>query len=212
MAATLVLIAMVGLAGSAVSSGHTGWIEARPEPVGRVRVELVEVARLNDVESQIVRDQLTLIWQQEGIEVAFVTSSPTAAARPPLRLVFTDVPIQASAATGTLCALGSIRFVNGVPEPELLVSVTTVREFVRRARPEQSPGVRMLMAARILGRVAAHEMGHYLLGEAGHRPAGLMRARFDGADLLAPHVKPFAPPRREHLVAGLAQFADEAAR
>jgi hypothetical protein len=59
----------------------------------------------------------------------------------------------------------------------------------------------MLEAARIMGRVAAHEMGHYLLADARHQPEGLMRARFDGADLLAPNLKPFRPPSRRQFAA-----------
>ena len=33
-----------------------------------------------------------------------------------------------------------------------------------------------------------------------------MRAKFDGADLLAPHLKPFAPPERHGSLAGLAHL------
>lgn len=212
MAAFLVLITCLGFLGTSapVPSSETQATEARPGIVARVPVELVERVRLTDVELETVRDQLGSIWRQEGIEVVFLTSPPAPPAGPHLRLVLADVPIQPSAETRNLCALGSIRFVNGTPEPELLVSVTTVRDFVRRALPGHSPGVRLLVAARIIGRVAAHEMGHYLLHDAGHQPTGLMRARMDGADLLAPHLKPFAPPRRARLYSGLALFAGEA--
>ena len=42
-----------------------------------------------------------------------------------------------------------------------------------------------LEAARIMGRVAAHELGHYLLADTQTSARrDLMRARFDGADLL----------------------------
>ena len=56
-----------------------------------------------------------------------------------------------------------------------------------------------LEAARIIGRVAAHELGHYLLADPRHQPTGLMRARFDGAELLGPHLKPFKPPAQPAL-------------
>jgi hypothetical protein len=104
-----------------------------------------------------------------------------------------------------------IRFVEGVPQRQFRVSVTAAREFVRQARPEWPSAIRTLVAARIMGRVAAHELGHYLLGESGHRARGLMRARFDGADLLGPHLGAFAPPHRAEVEAGLTRAATAAA-
>jgi hypothetical protein len=89
----------------------------------------------------------------------------------------------------------------------LTVSVGAIREFVRQARPGQSPGLQMLYAARIAGRVAAHEMGHYLLGDKQHRARGLMRTRFDGDELFAPRLEPFAAPPRDQLAEGFARLA-----
>ena len=123
-----------------------------------------------------------------------------------LRLVLTDTASRRTA-TRDPCAFGLIRFLNGTPEPEMNVFVSTIREFVRDARPGQSPGVQTLEAARIMGRVAAHEMGHYLLADTRHQPEGLMRARFDGADLLGPNLKPFKPPSRRQFTA-VARIAD----
>jgi hypothetical protein len=85
----------------------------------------------------------------------------------------------------------------------LRVSLTAAREFVRQARPDWPSAIQTLVAARVIGRVAAHEVGHYLLAESGHRSAGLMRAHFDGAELLGPHLGAFAPPHRADVEAGL---------
>jgi hypothetical protein len=178
-------------------------------PTERLTVHVVQAIPVSDAEVETIRDQLTRIWRQEGIAIDLVTSRPAPGS---LRILLTEAPIRASFGVSGLCALGATSFTNGRPEPELIVSVSAVREFVRRAQPDSSSGVRSLIAARVMGRVAAHELGHYLLAETGHRPRGLMRARFDGASLLAPHLGPFLPPPRPDVEAGLVRASGVAAR
>lgn len=52
---------------------------------------------------------------------------------------------------------------------------------------------------QILGHAIAHEFGHLLLGTMGHSPTGLMRARWDRADLLLATVErlKFTPQQSE---------------
>jgi len=181
-------------------------IRERPAHMPRVSIEVIRAPSVTVVEVDAIRDQITRIWSQEGVEVGF-SSFQSELGEVHLRLALADTAGRRPAATRDSCAFGSIRFINGTPEPEMNVFVSTIREFVRNARPVQSPGVQTLEAARIMGRVAAHEMGHYLLADARHQPEGLMRARFDGADLLAPHLKPFRPPSRRQFAA-VARIAD----
>ena len=47
------------------------------------------------------------------------------------------------------------------------------------------PSRREAFLGRALGRVFAHELGHVLLGTRAHAAAGLMRATFSPADLVA---------------------------
>jgi hypothetical protein len=162
---------------------------------------MVQRMRLSDAENETVRDQVRRIWRQQDVHIVFTSGEATPGERH-LRVVLIDTPV-IGAATSNLCTLGAIRFVNGVPEPELTVNVAAAREFVRRARPEVLPAVQTLMAARIVGRAAAHELGHYLLEDPGHRPSGLMRARFNGVDLLGGRLDAFAPPDRTEIAAAL---------
>lgn len=186
----------------------TGWVEGRPAantPREMVSLQLIVAATLSRPEIDGARDQLTRIWEPAGIDVNLSTTidSATVSGHPgQVRLVLSDRAIRVDSSNGSLCALGVIHFVDGLPQPEMTVSVTRVREFVRRARPEQSGALQSLLVARIIGRVAAHELGHYLLANTSHTASGLMRAKFDGADLLAPHLQPFAPPERAELGVG----------
>jgi hypothetical protein len=164
---------------------------------------------LTKAELEMVQDQLTRIWHQEGIAVELTASAPAPGG---LRLVFSGDLIRVAPAARNVCDLGVIRFTDGAPEPELTVSVTAAREFVREARPEWTPAIRTLIAARVAGRVAAHELGHYLLADSRHRAAGLMRAHFDGTDLLAPALGAFAPPHYADLEAGLIRAMATATR
>ena len=174
-----------------------------------VQITVVQDVPLTKPELDMVQDQLTRIWRQQGVLPELTAS----AMRPGgLRLVFSGSSTRVSPGGPNLCSLGVIHFINGAPEPELTVSLTAVREFVRQAHPEWSPGVQTLIAARIAGRVAAHELGHYLLADSKHRRTGLMRAQFDGSDLLAPLVSPFAPPPHADVEAGLTKALATATR
>src|SRR5690348_3064744 len=121
-----------------------------------VTLMLVPRLQLSDAEIETIRDQVTRIWRQQDVHIVF-TSGEAAPDEGQLRLVLTDAPL-IGPATSNLCALGVIRFVGGRPDPELTVNVAAAREFVRRARPEVLPAVQTLMAARIVGRAAAHEL------------------------------------------------------
>ena len=78
--------------------------------------------------------------------------------------------------------IGAIRFSeDGTPDPLVVVYVDLLKRFLAGVRfvlvPEYRwpPPLRERILGRGLGRVIAHEIGHYLLG-APHAPAGLMRA------------------------------------
>jgi hypothetical protein len=53
------------------------------------------------------------------------------------------------------------------------------------------------LIARAIGRVTAHELGHYLLQNAGHQDRGLMRANYSSRDLVGSWLEPFRVPTAE---------------
>jgi len=189
----------------------SGFGQTRDRAVGPgtcVTVTLAQRLPMSDAETHIVGDQLTRIWRQQDVHV-IVRFGDTLSGKGRLRLVLSSAGVDAEGSMSNLCTLGSIRFVDGRPDPELTVNVVAAREFVRRAHPEILPAVQTLMAARIAGRAAAHELGHYLLEDTAHRRSGLMRARFDGADLLGGRLDAFAPPDRAEVAAGLSRAGED---
>jgi hypothetical protein len=95
---------------------------------------------------------------------------------------------------------GSIRFQrDGEPEPTILLHYDTMITRGLRtislsgAREPQWPGaVRDLVLGRMIGRVVAHEIGHWLLRSRDHSSAGLMRAHQTTDELAAPDRGSFA--------------------
>jgi hypothetical protein len=81
-------------------------------------------------------------------------------------------------------ALGLARRHGARVFPELHV----YQEPVRRIIGQQASAVQF---GRALARVAAHELGHYLLQETPHEETGLMRASFQTAQLASEDSAPF---------------------
>jgi hypothetical protein len=79
----------------------------------------------------------------------------------------------------------------------LLISLPAVTEAVLATEAFDMPvkrlprGLRDRLIAQAIGRVAAHELGHYLLQHAGHHDRGLMRRRYVAAELVGDWLDPF---------------------
>lgn len=94
----------------------------------------------------------------------------------------------------------------GRTAPLLYVSLPAVTETVLGTEAYDMPvkrltrGLRDRLIAQAIGRVAAHELGHYLLQHAGHQDRGLMRPRYSAVELVADWLDPFKVPNAELLV------------
>jgi hypothetical protein len=90
-------------------------------------------------------------------------------------------------------ALGAITFDSGgAPVPTITVFLSDIERFIADARVlgrpslDWPPGLHDQVFGRVLGRVLAHEIGHYLLRSPRHAPNGLMRSLQAVDDLVAP--------------------------
>jgi hypothetical protein len=134
-----------------------------------------------------------IIWSAYGVDIG---THPSRDCRPGNAIAITVTFDDAADRRTTVGSLGSIRFLDGVPEPAIvlyprtiaaLVSATPARRFFVDA-----PGVlRDLILGRVLGRALAHEIGHFLLRSRQHSAVGLMRALHPAADLIEPNRRPF---------------------
>jgi hypothetical protein len=89
--------------------------------------------------------------------------------------------------------LGAIAFApDGAPAPAITVFLTDIERLVTSAHVlglsewQWPPTLRDQLIGRALGRVLAHEIGHYLLRSKGHTADGLMRPQQLADDLISP--------------------------
>ena len=105
----------------------------------------------------------------------------------------------ASPAAGWRGALAAISFdADGMPEPRIRLFLTdfwrssaTTRIF-GQPESEWPQSLREQLVGRVLGRVLAHEIGHFVLRMPRHTAAGLMRSLQFADELVAPSRRAFA--------------------
>jgi hypothetical protein len=145
------------------------------------------------------------IWRAHGVAIVAVppdqAGPPAADARLVVTLARASRP---PAVPGRSERLGAIVFDHdNAPATTLTIDVAAVTAIVARARlggrplDQWPPAGRDVLVGRALGRVLAHEIGHYLLASRVHPAAGLMRAAFDADDLIRPGRRGFGVTARD---------------
>ncbi len=172
-----------------------------------------------DVGFTAMAEEADAIWRPHGVAVRAISLlSPAPPEHEDLRI---DVHLVARVdqAAGGATSLGTIVFQgeDGF-EPTLRIAVSSVGallkdyRFLGRPIAQWPAGTAGAVQWRALGRVLAHELGHYLVGLPAHRSGGLMRTGFDGhtlaaADRTALQLDPIDLPRRRARIMQLSQRA-----
>jgi hypothetical protein len=156
-------------------------------------IVLTGAERFCERDLQRLRDEVSQLWAAAGVTLAWPARPEPTRPHIEARIVWTppDDERRAIDHTGPR-ALGWIPFADGRPTGgPIVISAAAALDLIRAA-PRDGPSIdalpqtirdRLLM--RVLARVLAHEIGHYLLGPE-HTATGLMRTRFSGAHLLEP--------------------------
>jgi hypothetical protein len=135
------------------------------------------------------------IWAAHGVDVHASSENDeerNGAVR--LAVVLADQPSTHLAAG----ALGSILFVDGMPRPTIVMYLNAIDALVSSATVmglndrQLTTEFRDSIVGRVLGRVLAHEIGHYLLRSQTHSREGLMRALQAARDLVGQDRQYFA--------------------
>jgi hypothetical protein len=138
------------------------------------------------------------IWLAQGVVVRAASAGlPPTADTIVLRVIVRRRP--ASAGTHWRGPLASVRFdAAGTPLAEIALYLPDLVEMVERSNAAGSGGdpwptiLHERAIGRAVGRVLAHELGHYLLRSRTHAPSGLMRAVQNTAELVAADGATFA--------------------
>ena len=175
--------------------------------LGAITISVDQAGGLSPEQLQVAIEEMAAIWRDAGVEVTMRRSAdepPATHAVVSFRIVtFSLKPDGRGQPILAWVGIGPDR----VTLPLLFVSLPAITSViaggdygghpVRKLPPE----VTHWLLARAVGRVAAHELGHYLLGRGGHRPRGLMRAAFSPDDLLGSWLGPFRVTEAERAAA-----------
>jgi hypothetical protein len=143
--------------------------------------------------------QAAAIWRPHGVLIAAegdLTACPADAPTESVTVVMTA--INATSAKLRLPRLGQIDFAgDGMPDPEIVIASEYLQQQVERATwsgqplANRPPTLRRQAAGRAIGRVLAHELGHYLLRMPSHGREGLMRPVYSIPALLEPQTRKY---------------------
>lgn len=172
----------------------------------RVDVVLEGVRMTPPVEATAMKE-VTRIWTAYGVDVRAVhRDEPVREGAVRLEVTVVRQPERAADSD----VLGSIRFVEGVPQPAIRMFPDRIAALADAAAPMRmgdalfAPVFRNYTLGRVFGRALAHEIGHFLLRSRTHSHTGLMRAHPPFVELAAFEWHSFALTASE--VSRLASF------
>jgi hypothetical protein len=186
------------LATSLLLGGVAAVGEEAPPPSRRVRLELIRATPVADEALEAALEEAAAIWAPHGVVVLAASAVPAVdrgEGEVTIKVLLRDAPANRvdGRTTSGYRALASLVFLGPTdPGRVMFVSLRSARQTARAAKLERWPAaMQERLAARLLGRAIAHELGHYLLATREHSERGLMRAAFDRRDVLADDLSRF---------------------
>jgi hypothetical protein len=199
---TLIVIALIGMrepSNSAAASERAGSERSGCDGSTLVRrLTFVDQGRTDSATIEIARAEVESIWATAGVRLLWVSGAHGATPRPDAYVVLREGRVTASAMkdawmmrSGWSNQLGWVRFDRHGARSHLLeVSLANVRLSLMYAwyddarLASQPKAIQIRVLGRALGRIIAHELGHWLMG-VGHEPEGLMKATLQAQELMA---------------------------
>jgi hypothetical protein len=169
-----------------------------------VRLSIDQEGGLSALQLRLAIDEVREIWSEAGVTVSsghFGEPSRPDEATISLRILLSRAARTDGPERVVLAWVPATE--TGRAVPLLLVSLPAVTEAVMGAEALGLPvrkltrDIRERLIARAIGRVTAHELGHYLLQSAGHQHRGLMRANYSSSELIGSWLEPFRLPVAE---------------
>jgi hypothetical protein len=172
-------------------AAHIAAPPATPLPPSRLGVVLDVDPRLPPAIQGLAADEAARVWAPYRVAITLRKIPAVASSAPEGAVLSVRLAALAPRMTESSSPFGSIRFVDGRPEPLVLLHYEAIGRAVAGSgalglRQEQWPaGLRDRMLGRIVGRVLAHEIGHFVLRSPRHASRGLMRPNQSVAELIA---------------------------
>jgi hypothetical protein len=144
--------------------------------------------RLSRDQLRVVVEEIDRVWRAAGVRVNAGRSGDVV----PEGRTVVSMRILTPAAVDRRHVLGFVT--TGARDevtPTIFISLTVVRDLLEASLRSQAVVVRDRLLAQAIGRVAAHELGHYFFRNRIHDEHGLMRPTYAARDLISPSLKPF---------------------
>jgi hypothetical protein len=147
---------------------------------------------------QIAVDEVRKIWSAAGVRVTtgrYSDPVPADGATVSVRVVRVDMSKNGEPVLGWVTADVRARAL-----PAIFISLIGLRGLLEATAYRNVPfsaqpaTLRDRLMAQAVGRVAAHELGHYFLNSSRHDDHGLMRAAYSAVDLMTPLPRRFEIP------------------
>jgi len=182
------MVAIACIAGLGLVSAHTyGTQQAAQSPAAgqSIRLQVITMTPLPDRVLEAVVDEAAAIWAPYGVTVTATRQLVRPQVSPDqwITLIVRDasLPGPGRPFRDGRQQLAGLVFTAGVPGHLMTASWNVARDMAAGAGLPGAAGNDL--AARLLGRAVAHEIGHYLLRTRDHAPRGLMRAVFTVRDV-----------------------------
>lgn len=162
-----------------------------------VGISIEQSGGLTTLQRDMVITELREIWRPAGVRmVARNSGEPLAPGEAVVSMrILASKPMQNRRGEPILAWVAVDG--NRRPTPSVLVSLPTIIQWLERADVggkafnHLTNDLRARLIATAIGRVAAHELGHYLMADAPHRRKGLMRPAYSPRDLAGSWRGPF---------------------
>ena len=174
-----------------VLAAHIAGPAATPLPPSRVDIVLDVDSRLPAAIQGLAVDEAARLWAPYRVAVTLRKNPTVATAEPEGAVLAVRLAAPARRTMASSSPFGSIRFVGGRPEPVVFLHYEAIGRAIASSgamglREEQWPaGLRDRIVGRTVGRVLAHEIGHFVLRSPKHASRGLMRPIHSIAELTA---------------------------
>jgi hypothetical protein len=174
---------------------------ARAEPARlSVRLSIDQDGGLSVLQLRLAVNEVREIWSDVGVSIAFSRYGElTHPDEATISLRILLMPAPSSGGANRVLAWVTATD-SGRSAPLLFVSLPAVTEAVMGAEALGRPVTKLTrdlrdrLIGRAVGRVIAHELGHYILQSARHQDRGLMRANYSSNDLVGSWLEPFRVP------------------
>lgn len=167
-----------------------------------LRIHVIDAVPVGPAAIDVARRQAEGIWAPGGLTFEWRAGPPSPAAAHPGVIVAALSRVRGPGSTGDVTwwagtTLGTVGFADPMRPVNVLRILVAPEDLVERARlngrsaSEWPSAYGRRLVGQAVGRVLAHELGHYLLASRQHSPRGLMRASFSLDELQSPDLRPF---------------------